>query len=751
MRHVALLRVRLLAPYRAHTAVRVGNRADAVRVWHRSLSADAGSNDDGIKPKTQAAVTKQPDPTSEAVKAASQKAVKAEEVTELKKAAVSKDASDGGTQEAAAQTEHDEVQSSAAKAKFEVESVPAVAPKSTVLAEDNAAEAKQSEAELRTQTAGEAKAAEPVEADLRADTERSTETKADTAAVSDGQAQADPAPQTLEAKAVPAASQTAEAASSDIDVADASASKALADEVNADREVESKPAAAGSEQADSTTISEAGQSSGSSPASGSSSSGSPVQSFGARFKQETESLRRRKDAVDKANAFESEEFAMQEEGAKEPKEVVREQLKRLLFDLRGRASREFAYLMHKKGELEPKLETPLNEEEFAEAFKIAKLIFQRYKGKERIRRKSQFKNYARLNTGYSEEDEVFNPEVDEFKGSWRTNSMREDYWKADYYTSLQRWIKDVVPEPEPLSMRTDRVADVLGEALRGHISDCNRPVLTHELADFDNPYMMKQSATARIVHERCVRGPLDERMMPRLVEKQPDLVKLRAEAKLPPEVLEPLAAFRGDVRWNFDASARLEQKLQAVDQALEAVLTSQGASESVVSALPENAAVDPGQVPGVHHPWRNHLGFESAVPGGLAGGTRMGQPEPALQAQIDKLRYPTLQRVAHTLPNDTKWRAHVARSVQVLERSKHWDYASKLRAMNSMKEVYDRLKPSSEYSDLLDEKLPLNRVPSHLTKKYGGGRQWVKTFPKKFRSKKTHERYPKGPLLQGKS
>ena len=39
-------------------------------------------------------------------------------------------------------------------------------------------------------------------------------------------------------------------------------------------------------------------------------------------------------------------------------------------------------------------------------------------------------------------------------------------------------------------------------------------------------------------------------------------MKLRRQAALPPETLEPLAAFRGDVRWHFDARERLEQKLQ---------------------------------------------------------------------------------------------------------------------------------------------------------------------------------------------
>ena len=39
-------------------------------------------------------------------------------------------------------------------------------------------------------------------------------------------------------------------------------------------------------------------------------------------------------------------------------------------------------------------------------------------------------------------------------------------------------------------------------------------------------------------------------------------MKLRRQAALPPEPLEPLAAFRGDVRWHFDARERLQQKLQ---------------------------------------------------------------------------------------------------------------------------------------------------------------------------------------------
>lgn len=44
---------------------------------------------------------------------------------------------------------------------------------------------------------------------------------------------------------------------------------------------------------------------------------------------------------------------------------------------------------------------------------------------------------------------------------------------------------------------------------------------------------------------------------------------------------------------------------------------------------------------------------------------RFGQPEKALDTQLGKMRYPTMQRVAHTLPKDPKYRSHVVRSIRV--------------------------------------------------------------------------------------
>eukprot|EP00931_Biecheleriopsis_adriatica_P006129 TRINITY_DN107585_c0_g1_i1.p1 TRINITY_DN107585_c0_g1~~TRINITY_DN107585_c0_g1_i1.p1 ORF type:complete len:530 (+),score=126.62 TRINITY_DN107585_c0_g1_i1:111-1700(+) len=462
--------------------------------------------------------------------------------------------------------------------------------------------------------------------------------------------------------------------------------------------------------------------------------------YGSRFWRITEQVETTQQEIRKAKVAATGPAPGEE--TMNPEDVTKKQLERLFKDLPGHTSASTAYMLHERGALEPKVVPPLSRDEFEQLYREERRKHHDNRRREAIRRRRQRRNHMLLNTGYKEEDDVYEAEEEEFGDEWRQKSICEDYWKAEYYSqAVHRKLHQDIPDRELLGSRTDRVADVAIGALRRHYADQNRPVLTHELADFENPYMMKRSAMERLLHERCVRNQLDERCMPRLLDRNPDLVKLRREAALPPEVLEPLAAFRGDVRWNFDVRERLSQKLSGAEAALEAIVA--GDKSKVASVLPENQVDDPSedQLPGLHHPWRNHVGFESQVPRGVAGGTKFGQPEPALQTQLMQLRYPTLQRVAHTLPADPKWRAHVVRSIRVLERSKHWDFQSKLTAINKMKEIYDQLKPSDVYTAALDEKLPVNRVASHLKRKYAPDAQYVRTFPKHFLKKKSFFRY----------
>lgn len=421
------------------------------------------------------------------------------------------------------------------------------------------------------------------------------------------------------------------------------------------------------------------------------------------------------------------------------------QLTRLFRDMPGHASCAFAFILHRRGKLEPKA-PPMDRETFEILFREIKSEHFKSRAKEVMKRRRKRRDYSRLNSGYKEEEEV--PEVidEEFKGAWRQSSIVEDLWKSEYYQAIYEEARKTIPERSLLATRTDRIADVAAAAYRKHVLEQNRPVLTHELADFENPYMMRKSALERLLQERCVRNQLDERCLPRLLERHPDLIKLRARAALPPEVLEPLAAFRGDVRWHFDARERLGQKLADASAAIDAVIdapsnASASATLNVLPKLPENQPPRPDQVPGLHHPWRNHLGFKSAAPTGVTGGTKFGQPMKALDEEVLGMRYPTLQRVAHTLPADPKWRAHVVRTIKILERSRDWDFQSKLTAVNKLKEIYDQMNSSAAYSAGLDEKLPVNRVPSHLKRKYARSAQYVKTFPKHFLKKKSYFRY----------
>jgi hypothetical protein len=231
-----------------------------------------------------------------------------------------------------------------------------------------------------------------------------------------------------------------------------------------------------------------------------------------------------------------------------------------------------AYILHSRCAAEPVVNPPLDEEEFTKYFMDERFKFWNNRRFEVTRRRRTRRNFMVANVGYKEEDDMHDAEEEEFKDEWRVKSIVEDVWKAELYAHVHRKARENVPLRDPeVATRSDRLADVTAEAYRRHLVDQNRPVLTHELADFENPYMMKRSALERLLQERCVRSALQERCLPRLLERHPDLVKLRAQAALPPEVLEPLAAFRGDTHWHFDARERLVQKLGAAGAALDAV------------------------------------------------------------------------------------------------------------------------------------------------------------------------------------
>ncbi|CDJ58673.1 Chromosome III, complete sequence, related [Eimeria maxima] len=237
--------------------------------------------------------------------------------------------------------------------------------------------------------------------------------------------------------------------------------------------------------------------------------------------------------------------------------------------------------------------------------------------------------------------------------------------------------------------------------------DEHRPTLVNEFTDFDNPYMLKREAIKRLLEERGTRNALDESMIDEYLDRRPDLVKLRLRAKLPPEVIEPLAAFHGLTNYNFDKRTRLQQKVNAMFRAVDAAhcdCWSHAELDVLLGSLEENQRSD---MKHELHPFRNHFGFVSAVPTGTVGSIKMGQEQCGTDKELRMIRYPTLQRVAHTLPKDPKYRAIVAHAIRVLERSPGWDFKDKVKAINTLVEVYNHLPPSATYARKLDEAFPV--------------------------------------------
>lgn len=87
----------------------------------------------------------------------------------------------------------------------------------------------------------------------------------------------------------------------------------------------------------------------------------------------------------------------------------------------------------------------------------------------------------------------------------------------------------------------------------------------------------------------------------------------------------------------------------------------------------------------------------------------MGKPLKQIQVEERQMRYPTLQRVAHTLPRDPKYRATVRHAIGVLERSSGWSFSDKLQAINTLKEVWENLASSQKMNEILERSIPWTR------------------------------------------
>ena len=359
--------------------------------------------------------------------------------------------------------------------------------------------------------------------------------------------------------------------------------------------------------------------------------------------------------------------------------------------------------------------------EFLRSFRSLRARF----GKMREREKTAFRKkrevrrlHKSLMGGYKAEEAASEArgKVDEVA------SMREDVAKARYYAELCEEVAEAYPTAG--DQFDDSIRAALRGALRTQTRDELRPVLTHELADFRNPYLMVRTTRERLLHKVAVRSKFEEALVDELLDEDAELARLRSRQGdlMPPEVLEPLMAFRGVTRWSSDASERLRQKLEAVNEIIDSVASEKSQGERSSSWRWK-------------HPYKNHLGFESVAKDERLGGWNFGRPESEDRAEIRRMRYPTLQRVAHSLAADPVYRSVTSHTIDVLERSKGWSFADKIKAVNTMKEVVDNLPSSGYYAKKLDKALPLNRLRLRRARPGSLPLKLYKTFPRNWRTR----------------
>jgi hypothetical protein len=355
--------------------------------------------------------------------------------------------------------------------------------------------------------------------------------------------------------------------------------------------------------------------------------------------------------------------------------------------------------------------------EFLKEFRNVRAKFGKLKEKEKtaFRKKREVRRqHKTLMGGFSEKEEMKATEGEfGFSEEQLVSSLREDVSKAKYYADLCEDVQSVYPSLS--NHLTDSIQDMIRATMRAHIKDELRPVLTHELGDFTNPYLMLKTSRERLLHKVAVRSKFEENLVEALLDDDLQLAKLRSNVDvLPPEVCEPLMAFRGVTDWSADATTRLSQKLDAVRALLDVLITG-GPSDAGDGRAGQE--------------W----GFSTRTRSDeRLGGWNVGRPESSEMAELKKVRYPTLQRVAHSLSgNDAVYRSSTAHMIDVLERSKGWSFSDKIKAVNTMKEVYDNLPNSNYYKKKLDKAMPINRLKRRQFLKM----KLYKTFPRNWRTR----------------
>ncbi|ANQ06969.1 Uncharacterized protein PCOAH_00014550 [Plasmodium coatneyi] len=316
---------------------------------------------------------------------------------------------------------------------------------------------------------------------------------------------------------------------------------------------------------------------------------------------------------------------------------------------------------------------------------------------------------------------------EELKGA-EQYTLVEDLYKAYIYSRAFTTLSNQYRTRHTIS---NDFLHVMIRAIRGSILDRVNPTLVNEFAHFKNPYMLMKHALENFILHGHVKNPYEESLISEHLKRKTFMNVLKLDsAEVPVEVYEPLASFRGDVHYNYDVREKFANIIRTQLDILGVVTggdtdkvnnpnnddVTGGAStcaqlNAVLRILPENA-----HTPFENYPFDNFKSFKTQMRKRYMGGIKNSKPINVEDEELSHVRYPNLQSVAHSLPTDSKYRDNVIHAIKVLERSKHWDHASKIKAINTLVDVWNDMHSSDHYEDLMERCLPVIYTKDMLRK-----------------------------------
>ncbi|KJP85980.1 hypothetical protein AK88_04389 [Plasmodium fragile] len=312
----------------------------------------------------------------------------------------------------------------------------------------------------------------------------------------------------------------------------------------------------------------------------------------------------------------------------------------------------------------------------------------------------------------------------ELKGA-EQYTLIEDLYKAYIYSRAFTTLYNQYRTRHTIS---NDFLHVMIRAIRSSILERVNPTLVNEFAHFTNPYMLMKHALENFILHGHVKNPYEESLISEHLKRKTYMNVLKLDsAEVPVEVYEPLASFRGDIHYNHDVREKFATIIRTQLDILDVVTGGEAGgrgTDTMSSAEGDKAtphtASTPAQLNAVlrilpenaraqfqNYPFDNLKALKTQMRKKYMGGIKNSKPINVEDEELSHMRYPNLQSVAHSLPTDSKYRANVIHAIKVLERSKHWDHASKIKAINTLVDVWNNMHSSEHYENLLDKCLPV--------------------------------------------